>query len=678
MLWDRLGSGVVVCGVLALSACSSSGSGGGGTGGSGTGGVAGYDGGGGTGNAATGGTGGTGATGGSGATGGTGGSGGSAGADAGTTGGSAGADAGATGGGAGVGGSAGADAGASGGTAGAAGSAGAAGAGGACAGQDCSQLDTACTVGTCGSQGCIAVPRPDSTTCDDSNLCTTNDHCTSGVCTGTPVDCSGTVVGTCEVATCDPNTGSCVVGNKSNFSSCDDGLFCTVGEYCSYGVCGNGVPRDCSGVADQCNDGVCDENQKSCVKSPRSGSCDDGNICTVNDTCNAGSCSGTPLDCTDSTNPCMGICDPASGCVNQPKPDATACDDGDACTSNDACLAGVCVGNAWPTQEVLHSSGTHPSLKLASGDVPHVSFLAGTSVYVATRNSNGWSATSVGGVSGDTDMTTTSLGLDGSDHDYVAWYSGTDYYLNNTMDLRYTTNASGSWAGSTLASSGDQGGYASIGVDANGDVHISFYDASNWQTKYMSSANNWAVEVIEKVYSQYPSALAMRAPGQPGVAYMAQGGLKLALRTGSNTWTKSTIQGSVLANQVAITFDSNGKAHVCYDNNSGRALRYATNASGSWVSQTVENVGGSGSYFSGCSIAVDSTGVVNISYDDPTHSRIRYARSTAGGWKIETASKPGLTVSGSRETSIAIDSSDVPHIVYGTGSSLMYAVRQSC
>ncbi len=640
MLWDRVGLGFFVVGLALVPACSSSSSsntGANSTGG--TAGTAGTD----AGLAGAAGSSGTAATGGTGATGG------SAGSDAGATGGSAGTGA--------TGGSAGNDAGGAGGAAGndaggAGGTAGTGGTGGACAGQDCSQLDTVCTVGTCGSQGvCIAVPRSDTTTCDDGNSCTTNDHCNSGVCFGAPVDCSGVPVGACQVAACDPNSGACVVGNKPDNTSCDDGDYCTLDTYCTAGVCGNGATRDCSGVADQCNTGVCDTSQQSCVKSPQAGLCDDGDACTVNDTCNAGTCTGTPLDCTDSTNPCMGICDPSLGCVSQPTPDATACDDGDACTSGDACLHGVCVGNAWLTQEVVHGSGLHPSLALDSTSVPHVSFLASTSVDFATRDpGNGWSAVGIGSVSGDTSTTTTSLGLDGSDHAYVAWYSGTDYYLNSTRDLRYATNASGSWVGSTRASSGDQGGYASVGVDANGDVHISYFDNSTWQTKYMSSANNWAVEVIETVYSQYPSALAMKAPGQPGVAYMAQGGLKLAVRTSSNTWSKSTIQGSVLVNQVQVAFDSSGNAHVCYDNNTGRQLRYATNASGSWVTQTVESVGGSGSYFSGRSIAVDGTGVVHISYDDPVGGRIRYAQSTGTGWKIETASKPGLSITGSRET----------------------------
>ena len=51
---------------------------------------------------------------------------------------------------------------------------------------------------------------------------------------------------------------------ETNGSSCDDGLFCTTGETCTAGVCGGGGATDCSGSADQCNDGVCNETTDAC------------------------------------------------------------------------------------------------------------------------------------------------------------------------------------------------------------------------------------------------------------------------------------------------------------------------------------------------------------------------------------------------------------------------------
>src|SRR5205085_3575328 len=76
--------------------------------------------------------------------------------------------------------------------------------------------------------------------------------------------------------------------------------------------------------------------------------CDDGNGCTVSDTCQAGSCTaGAPRVCeAQDTCHSAGTCDPQSGqCSNPVLPDGTTCDDDNMCTQTDSCAAGTCVGS---------------------------------------------------------------------------------------------------------------------------------------------------------------------------------------------------------------------------------------------------------------------------------------------------------------------------------------------
>lgn len=134
-------------------------------------------------------------------------------------------------------------------------------------------------------------------------------------------------------------------------SPCDDGKLCNVGETCQGGECQGGKTRDCTGAADSCNAGTCDE-QKGCTATPIADGtpCDDQHACTTTDSCVAGKCVGTALDCQKQAGPCrtsLGCDDQAGGCqfTSSSAAYGTACDDGDFCTANDQCdFNGQCRG----------------------------------------------------------------------------------------------------------------------------------------------------------------------------------------------------------------------------------------------------------------------------------------------------------------------------------------------
>jgi len=73
------------------------------------------------------------------------------------------------------------------------------------------------------------------------------------------------------------------------------------------------------------------------------GHCDDADVCTGVESCQAGLCQpGTALSCSDGS-PCTDdACNPTGGCEFPANTDP--CDDGIACTSGDVCSAGTCAG----------------------------------------------------------------------------------------------------------------------------------------------------------------------------------------------------------------------------------------------------------------------------------------------------------------------------------------------
>ena len=165
---------------------------------------------------------------------------------------------------------------------------------------DCSGESDQCNTGVCDedSDTCVADPVPDDTPCDDSLFCTENDVCTAGSCSGDTVDPDDGV--SCTDDSCDEEND--VIVNAVNNTYCDNGLWCDGSEYCDAVLdCQAGTAPDCSGPADQCNLGICDEDSDTCVADPvpDNTSCDDGLGCTVDDICTAGSClPGPVMDCT--------------------------------------------------------------------------------------------------------------------------------------------------------------------------------------------------------------------------------------------------------------------------------------------------------------------------------------------------------------------------------------------
>lgn len=206
--------------------------------------------------------------------------------------------------------------------------------------KDCSSLDTQCRLGECNMTDgeCSTVARVDNTPCDDTLNCTTPDVCLSGQCVGTPVDCSG-LDSDCGGGRCDDASGACVVDPVQDGTQCNDDAPCT-----GHDVCDGG---SCAGTAGLCT---------ACAGLNANDPCDDGNPCTSDEVCVFDSgvlfCEGpVTVDCSGLDNACaVGVCQPATGtCLAVAQGTGMACDDGDACTLSDTCAAGSCKGESVDT-----------------------------------------------------------------------------------------------------------------------------------------------------------------------------------------------------------------------------------------------------------------------------------------------------------------------------------------
>ncbi|MFT7623130.1 MAG: hypothetical protein ACI9WU_002307 [Myxococcota bacterium] len=154
--------------------------------------------------------------------------------------------------------------------------------------------------------------------CDDDDPCTADDACDAeGVCAGAAYSCDDGF--DCTLDACD-GTGGC--GYVVAALSClIDGVCVEAGE--------PEPGNDCRG----CLPSVALHAWTNDDTSP----CEDGDGCTVGDTCKAGACVGGPApSCEDDDQCTVDACPDAGGCANMP----IVCDDEDACTT-DTCDPGA-------------------------------------------------------------------------------------------------------------------------------------------------------------------------------------------------------------------------------------------------------------------------------------------------------------------------------------------------
>ena len=205
--------------------------------------------------------------------------------------------------------------------------------------------DNACVAGLC-------VFTNNTLACDDNLRCTLDDVCVDGTCTGTPRDCSA-YDEDCMAGVCNPVTGSCEQTPTNEGGTCVDADLCTENEVCVSGEC-VGQIKDCSAFSDQCVQGWCQPFDGECGTYPANDNltCSDGDACTTDDRCRGGSCVGSPIsgcipceddpDCDDG-EPCTNeFCHGAGVCIYSNR--EGSCDDGSLCTLNDTCVEGECVG----------------------------------------------------------------------------------------------------------------------------------------------------------------------------------------------------------------------------------------------------------------------------------------------------------------------------------------------
>lgn len=261
--------------------------------------------------------------------------------------------------------------------------------------RSCTALDTDCVVGSCNEdlRQCIPVAAEEGTPCDDGQMCTGGDQCVAGIChpgdimlctcpSGLGSECEsaedgnkcngsewicnaqkkcelidgpvvcGPASGECLANVCDPADGICKEQQALNYTPCEDGLYCTISDFCLSGVCQGGEARSCAASDSACAVGICDDNVDACIADPKpeGTECEnDGRGCTIDQCDGLGTCryTGQNVSCSTIADDCNdGVCQNVGWgsyvCAKGPLPDRTVCTDEPNPCTEDICISGWC------------------------------------------------------------------------------------------------------------------------------------------------------------------------------------------------------------------------------------------------------------------------------------------------------------------------------------------------
>ena len=169
-------------------------------------------------------------------------------------------------------------------------------------------------------------------TCGDDHKCQASDAKADSCSDDNPCTADACVQGACAHTPTAP--GSAL--------DCEDGDACTIGDTCFAGACAPTADANCDDT-NACTHDTCDP-ASGCAHTAANGlkSCEDGDACTIGDVCKQGECRGVPAACDDDNACTNDTCNPKTGCVNHPNDQP--CDDSDLCTHEDTCAAGGCAG----------------------------------------------------------------------------------------------------------------------------------------------------------------------------------------------------------------------------------------------------------------------------------------------------------------------------------------------
>lgn len=344
---------------------------------------------------------------------------------------------------------------------------------------------------------------------------------------------------------------------------------------------------------------------------------------------------------------------------------------------------------------------TDRSLRFDSNGNPHIAY-GGKNLYYAYYNGTSWVKTIVDYSPGVGEYA--AIALDSQNRPRIsyydslsrslkfAWFDGINWNIQ-TIESPTLLQATQSVQDIHREITGDEphqlnayptdavGMYSSIALDANNEVHISYYDTQDYggewpgRLKYAHwNGITWTIGEVVDQNSNVGSygSIAIKPTNQsPCISYLSEkyDNLKYACKRADGTWKQETVDTTTgVGDYTSLAFNSSGIPSISYYDFGGANLKYATIKNDVWDIKVVDSAGSVGWY---TSVAVNSSGKVYISYLDHTNNTLKYV--TSSSWTPATIANVGPNA---LYTSIGLTNDSRPGVVYyrSDNANLYYTV----
>jgi hypothetical protein len=191
------------------------------------------------------------------------------------------------------------------------------------------------------------------------------------------------------------------------------------------------------------------------------------------------------------------------------------------------------------------------------------------------------------------------------------------------------------WELEIVDQEGNVGSINSMGVEANGTAHISYFDADNQRIKYAAGeSGDWSIETLQledEFLATGPNAIGVDGSGVASVIYTSEStlddsGTLWLVNNSGGAWSRISIANE-MTEYLDIHVQDDGVAHIAFTGTGSNELWHMTNVTGNWAQSQVD----SGS-IGEVAVTSNELGRGQVIYYHADSGSLRYAEFTASGW----------------------------------------------